>query len=158
MSDQILAKLQTSPTRRWMAVGMLMLLAFLLIYMGLGTQAAFGYKVFLGVVGLSALWMARGLHRSADIAINLTREGLTLSNGTTLAAMAEIDRVERGTFAFKPSNGFVVTLNSKPGRQWQPGLFWIMGRKLGVGGVTSPAEGKFMADTLAAALAKRATS
>ena len=65
------------------------------------------------------------------------------------ARMDEIDRVERGAFAFKPSNGFLVHLKKPGHRAWQPGLWWRMGRKLGIGGVTPAGQAKFMADMIA---------
>ena len=63
--------------------------------------------------------------------------------------------VDRGLFAFKPSNGFVVVLSQGGWRGWAPGLWWRLGRRLGVGGVTSAAQAKAMAEILSIEIARR---
>jgi hypothetical protein len=60
----------------------------------------------------------------------------------------QIRSVERGVFAFKPSNGFTIRLKSKAPAAWQPGLWWRAGRSVGVGGVTSSTPAKFMAEQI----------
>lgn len=69
--------------------------------------------------------------------------------GRPLALMEDIQEIERGMFALKPSNGFVVRLKTKAAPAWAPGLWWRTGRRLGVGGVTSAGAAKAMADLLA---------
>ena len=63
--------------------------------------------------------------------------------------------MDRGTFAFKPSNGFLLRTATKQPRLWKPGLYWRMGRRIGVGGITRAAEAKLMADVIAVRLAER---
>ena len=70
------------------------------------------------------------------------------SSGTVLARIDEIRSVVRGTFALKPSNGFTLVLNSKKPRAWMPGLWWRLGRRVGVGGVTNAGQAKFMAERI----------
>ena len=62
--------------------------------------------------------------------------------GPSLHNLKNIARVERGLFAFKPSNGFLILLNNPMSRAWHPGLWWRFGRRIGIGGVTPQAEGK----------------
>ena len=76
-------------------------------------------------------------------------EGLRDGNGRLLCRMDQIAGVDRGAFAFKPSNGFLVKLKEPMPRVWQPGLWWRLGRRIGVGGVTPAGQGKFMADMIA---------
>jgi hypothetical protein len=64
--------------------------------------------------------------------------------------------VDRGTFAFKPSNGFLLRTETRQPRLWQPGLYWRTGRRIGVGGITRAAESKALADLIAIKLAERA--
>jgi hypothetical protein len=40
-----------------------------------------------------------------------------------LARIDEIASLDRGTFAFKPSNGFLLRLSRKGTRVWRPGLW-----------------------------------
>jgi len=69
--------------------------------------------------------------------------------------VADIERVDRGVFAFKPSNGFLVRTREPSARAWRPGLWWRFGRRIGVGGVTSANQTKAMSEILAAMLAER---
>jgi hypothetical protein len=102
--------------------------------------------------------MARTMQRGTRGHIELLDTGLYFEDGRILAAMEDILRVERGVFAFKPSNGFVVTLQNKTERAWIPGLYWKFGTRVGIGGVTAPSEAKFMSDSLAVLLKARADS
>ncbi|MBL4559156.1 MAG: hypothetical protein JKP98_25190 [Rhodobacteraceae bacterium] len=71
--------------------------------------------------------------------------------------IAEIERVDRGALAFKPSGGFVLHLAAPGTAGWAPGLWWRVGRRLGVGGATNPMEGRAMADIIAVRIALRDT-
>lgn len=107
------------------------------------------------VLAAGALWLARGLARATRTQIILTRAGLHDGDGRVIAPMDNILGVERGAFAFKPSNGFLIVLSAPASSAWQPGLWWRVGRRVGVGGVTPSAGGRFMADALAALLVER---
>ena len=98
--------------------------------------------------GVVMLWQAERLRRSTTVTIELTATELRDSAGTVLARIDEVQSVERGTFAFKPSNGFTLVLNSKKPRAWLPGLWWRFGRRVGVGGVTNAGQAKFMAERI----------
>ena len=156
MSNSVIAKLEASPVRRGLALLVMMLLGFLLLYLAITTDASFFQKVFLVVVAAAVLWMARAMQRGTKGHIELRDTGLFFENGQCLGLIGDIIRVERGAFAFKPSNGFVVSLKQKTHRAWVPGLYWKFGTKIGVGGVTAPSDAKFMADTLAVLIAGRA--
>jgi hypothetical protein len=54
----------------------------------------------------------------------------------------------------KPSNGFTVVMETKQPRAWAPGLWWRVGRRVGVGGVTGASQTKFMAEQIALRLAQ----
>ena len=62
--------------------------------------------------------------------------------------MGNIASVDRGAFAFKPSNGFTVRLKSPAPRAWLPGLWWRLGRRVGVGGATPGKAARDMADVI----------
>ena len=156
MSDSVIAKLEASPVRRSLALLVMMLLGFLLVYLAITTDASFFHKVFLVIVAAAVLWMARAMQRGTTGHIELRDTGLFFENGQCLTLINEITRIDRGVFAFKPSNGFVVSLNQKTQRAWVPGLYWKFSTKIGIGGVTTPSDAKFMADTLAVLIAGRA--
>ena len=155
MSKSVIAKLEASPVRRGLALFVMMLLGFLLLYLAITTYASFFHKVFLVVVVAAVFFMARAMQRGTSGHIELRDTGLFFENGRCLTLIDDITRVERGAFAFKPSNGFVVSLTQKTHRAWVPGLYWAFGTKIGIGGVTAPSDAKFMADSLAVLIAGR---
>ena len=158
MSESVIARLKASPIRRGFGLCVMMLLGFLLLYLTVTIEAGFVHKLFLVGVAAAVLWMARTMQRGTRGHIELRETGLYFEDGRILAAMDDILRVERGVFAFKPSNGFVVTLQNKTERAWIPGLYWKFGTRVGIGGVTAPSEAKFMSDSLAVLLKARADS
>lgn len=150
-----LARLPASAPRRVLAGMILSTLALLLLWIAVTVPAGAGWRLAMGAAGglvgiaLCAMWSGtRG-------ALELREEGLVLPNGRLLAAMAEIRGVDRGMFAMKPSNGFVLRLASARRPAWVPGLYWRFGRRLGVGGITEAGASRAMADILSIRLAGR---
>ena len=154
--DEVLSTLQASKPRRWFAVGVLSILGGMLIVLGFNTSAAgLGYQAFLLMIGVFALIEARRLWIATEQVLELTAAGLRLRDGEVLVAMDEIEGVDRGVFAFKPSNGFLLRTKTKGARVWAPGMYWRLGRRLGVGGVTTASQAKYMAEVISAVLAER---
>jgi len=154
MTDDVLAEIRPTFVRRFLAIGMLIALGAVLVYLGLGSSAAgFVLQVLFLALGVGALLLAERVRRATAVSLELTETGLRESGGRMICAMADIATVERGAFAFKPSNGFVIRLKAAAPRAWAPGLWWRFGRRLGVGGVTSSAQARFMADMIAMRLA-----
>ena len=88
------------------------------------------------------------MRRVTELTIELTETDLQDSSGMVLAQIDDVRSVQRGTFAFKPSNGFTPVLKIKKPRAWLLGLWWRIGRRVGVGGVTSAGQAKFMAERI----------
>ncbi|WP_108483402.1 hypothetical protein [Oceaniglobus ichthyenteri] len=154
MSD-IIAVVSPSPMRRVVGVGIMTALGGVMIYMGVVSAASFGGRVALLVFATVALWGAVHLWQSTLNRIELTDTELRTSDGILLARIDDITGIDRGTFAAKPSSGFVLKLahRHKPG--WAPGLWWRTPRRIGVGGVTGAGEAKFMAELLTERIAAR---
>jgi len=149
--DEVLATVAPSVIRRYFGVGVLMILGFVLIYIAFARPPElFGWRVFLIGLGALILWGAETMRRASAVSLILTRETLSSSDGRILARVQDIASVDRSFFAFKPSNGFLVTLKTRQERTWVPGLWWRFGRRVGVGGVTSARETRFMAEILTA--------
>jgi len=146
--DGIYALVQASPARRVFAYGVLFLLGALVVYVTLVQPPALHWMVFMLGFGFLMLWQAERLRRATMHVIELTDTELRDSSGRVLARIDEIHSVERGTFAFKPSNGFTLVLQTKKPRAWMPGLWWRYGRRVGVGGVTNAGQSKFMAERI----------
>ena len=85
----------------------------------------------------------------------MTKTELRTSDGLLIAKVSDIRSLDRGVFAFKPSNGFMLRLNVKTPRRWRPGVWWSLGDRIGVGGVTSAHQTKAMAEILSAMIAQR---
>lgn len=155
--SEVLATVSASLPRRAFGIGVLLCLGGILISVGLrGGHEVLFWQAFLLVFGAIVLWLARHMWRATAQSIRLTEEGIFDSAGRELALIDQIAGVERGTFAIKPSNGFVVVLKAPRGRAWAPGLWWRAGRRVGIGGVTAAGQTKFMAEMLTALLSQRA--
>ncbi|WP_417243036.1 hypothetical protein [Celeribacter sp.] len=145
--------LHPSPIRRVFAAVMMLFLGALLVYVALSTGTMpFFWQLVLFAFGVAALYSAMKAWSATSTHLVLTQDALEEFEGRVLCRIDEIEKVERGAFAFKPSNGFVVVLKSKAPRAWAPGLWWRFGRRIGVGGVTPAGETKAMADILASRL------
>ncbi len=156
MQDEILTTIRASGPRRAFGVVVLGLLGAFLIYVALGLPGGdLRWQVFLLVFGGLVLWLAHRMWRATGTVIELTEAELRCSDGTVIARVDQIRSLDRGTFAFKPSNGFMLRLSDKAPRAWYPGLWWRLSRRVGVGGVTSAAQTKAMAEIIAAMIAQR---
>ncbi|MEL7011741.1 MAG: hypothetical protein AAFO72_00520 [Pseudomonadota bacterium] len=156
MSDEVITTLYASPSRRYLGIVMLLLLGGLLIYTALAHPPdELGWQAFLLGMGAVFLWVSERMRQATSRGVELTENGLRGSDGEVIASIDDIHSVDRSIFVFKPSNGFVVRLNRSAPARWMPGLWWRMGKRIGIGGVTPGGGGKVMADMLAAMLLKR---
>jgi len=144
-----IAILQASAARRIFAYGAVFMLGAMLILLAFLQPPAFGWQVFLVVFGAGALIVAERLRRATRMALILTETQLLDSSGLVVVTLDNIRSVDRGAFAFKPSNGFVLRLHRGLPRAWAPGLWWRYSTRIGVGGVTSSGPAKFMAEQIA---------
>lgn len=154
-SEEILAEVKTASGRRIFGVVMLVLLALMTGYIALFHPPKLGYAIFLLVIAGLSIWQALRLQAAGAVDLRLTQSGLFDSSGACLAMFDDIAAVDRGMFAFKPSNGFLLKLKAPGPRAWRPGLWWRIGRRIGVGGMTSAPQTKIMADILAAMIMER---
>ncbi len=154
---EVLMVLRASTGRRVLGVGALAGLGLMLVYLALVQLPQPGWLFFmLGTGGLS-LWLAERMWRATARQLELTRDGLRSSDGRMIAPLADVAAIERGVFAFKPSNGFLIRLHGKGPNAWQPGLWWRLGRRVGVGGVTPSSQAKVMAELMSELAAAGAT-
>lgn len=154
--QEIYARITPSTPRRVFAVGVLGGLGVLLELLAfLRPPASFPLQMLLVLLGVVALVGCVRMLNATSRGLVLSDAGLSDTEGRLVAALDTIEKVERGVFAFKPSNGFVLLLKSPMPRAWEPGLWWRLGRRVGVGGVISGAEGRQMADLIAARLVSR---
>ena len=148
--------LSVSPVRRALGTGLLVVLGVLVLWVAFDQPPeAPGWRLFLVAFGAGAIWLAVRLWNATAVGLRLTEEALVDTAGRLLAQVDDIERIDSGVFAVKPSNGFTLRLRKPAARAWAPGLWWRIGRRVGVGGVTNRDEARLMADMLAAMLSNR---
>ena len=148
-ANPVLAELRISEARRLLAVVSLTLLGAILVYHGLSSpERGMGVRAFAIVLGTGCLWQAWQRYANPKNVVILTEEGLFDNAGDLVCTIGNIGSVDRGLFAFKPTNGFLIRLRKSESFRWTPGLYWRLGKRVGVGGATRSAEAKVMADIL----------
>ncbi|WP_099827012.1 hypothetical protein [Oceaniglobus indicus] len=152
---EIVATVTPSPFRRIFGAGIVGLLGAILIWIGLATAPSTGWRFVMLASGAAIIWCAIRLWQATAHRIELTSDELRDTSGRLRVQIGDMASIDRGTFAFKPSNGFVVVMKAAQPRGWAPGLWWRVGRRIGIGGVTSSTEAKFMAEQLALRIAAR---
>lgn len=148
--DRVLARLRPSPPRRVAAIGTFACLGVLLMWLGVNAQGGIIARVLFVGMGAAVIYLADVIRRSTDDGLELTRSELRTEKGVVLARIEDIEKVDRGTFAFKPSNGFLIRLKTRGSGGWVPGIWWRRGRYVGVGGVVPGGQAKAMAEIMTA--------
>ncbi|QIE57044.1 hypothetical protein G5B40_17320 [Pikeienuella piscinae] len=110
---------------------------------------------FMALSTIGLLLLGRALFLTDAARLIFDGERLVDDSGAEICRLDEIERIERGFAFFKPSSGFVLKLTEPRPRGWSPGLWWRLGRRVGVGGATPSRAGRHMADALSGALAMR---
>ncbi|SFD45565.1 hypothetical protein [Roseivivax sediminis] len=149
-AGEVLVVVHASAPRRWMGIVALAGLGTLLAALAIGTPMAFLWRLVFLAGAAGAIAGAAAMHRATQAVLELTREELRERGGLVLARIEEVERVDRSMFAMKPSNGFLLKLSRPQTRVWRPGLWWRLGRRVAVGGVTAGAQTRPMADIIAA--------
>lgn len=153
--DEVLARIVPSTGRRLLGIGMLSFLAFLVLYVAITTPPSVGWQLFLIALGAVSLMIANTMRKSTRNTLELTRTELRDDTGTILAKVEDIISIDRGAFAFKPSNGFLLRLTRPHPKDWRPGLWWRASTRIGVGGMTPMRSTKYMAEIIAIMIAER---
>ena len=154
--DNPLLTVRPSPARLWFSVIALGGLGALMLWIALAhPPAALGWRAFLLVGGAAIGWGAMRLVRLQDRALVLTGLALIDSQDGEICRIDDIAQINRGVFAVKPARGFALSVGQRGPRRWVPGMWWRIGRSIGVGGMTGAAETKLMAEMIEAMVAVR---
>ncbi len=156
-ADEIITELRISALRRVAGVVTFLALSVVLLWVSVQRPPILYLQILMIAGGIGALFGARAVWRSGADAVVLTAAGLHDTQGTPIAPIEEIEAVDGGFFAFRPSNGFTVRLRTGASLQWRPGLWWRIGRRIGVGGMTPRQSGKLMSNLLGDMIKERAT-
>ena len=140
-----------SPVRRGIGVGVQVALGLILLYVGFTAppQVLFWQVFLIGLGALSLLAASRSWQATSG-AVVLRADGLWTDDGQPIAPLDDISKVDRALFTMKPSNGFLLFTRTALGRRWVPGMWWRVGRRVGIGGMLPGAQAKLFSDTLAA--------
>jgi len=149
IDDDVLIAIAPSFVRRWVGVICLGLLGLLIISLCFSDAGGIWPVIFL-ILGCASIFAGDKFRRASNDTIELTRDELRTGSGRVLARIDNVKEVERGAFAFKPSNGFLVRLKEPEGKGWAPGIWWKRGTLLGIGGVIAGGQTRAMADVLKA--------
>ncbi|MCY3879053.1 MAG: hypothetical protein OXF74_07725 [Rhodobacteraceae bacterium] len=149
------AELKPSPLRRHFGIGALALLGCVLAYVSFTAGKTLPASMTLAIAAVLSVFVSIKMYAATRVSLLLSNDGIRTSEGELVAGLDNIQKVERGMFAFKPSNGFLLVLHSPMPRSWNPGMWWRFGRRIGIGGVTHRAEGKAMADAVTLLLQAR---
>ncbi len=150
MNNDDIVRLAASRPRRAIMLVMLAVLGALLVMLGFTTPSdQLAFKALFLVLGLGFLALLPNVYRGSNRYLVLREAGLFDENDNLLVPVENVRAVERGAFAFKPSNGFLLRLKTAQPRSWVPGLWWSQGKRFGVGGVISAGEAKSAAEVLA---------
>jgi len=151
-----LARLEVSPSRRTVGVALQGGLGLFLLYIvAARAGGALWGGLVLAAAGVAMLWFSWRFWRATEGALVLTTEGLFDGSGRKFCGFADIEKVDRGFFAFRPSSGFVILCKTPMARGWAPGLWWAFGHHLGIGGATGRQASKQMADIISVMLTER---
>ena len=154
--DDVIVKLEPSLGRRWFGAIALGMLGLSLIWVTFSRPPdGLFLKIIVPVIGALFIWQAQWNLRVTKHGLYLTKEGLFDGQNEQVCALYNMAEVDRGVFAFKPSNGFLVRLHEAEPKGWAPGLYWCLGRRLGVGGATHPAQNKQLAQAIEVLIMER---
>lgn len=156
-ADPVLAELHPSAPRRLLGVAILAALGLSMLWMVLTAPTlGFGWRIFVLLGAALSIWLAvRMWQTTGGPGLVLTRTVLRDDRGHVIARVEDMLSVDRTVFAFKPAGGFTVVTRTPGARGWAPGLWWRLGRRIGVGGITHKHEGRYMADILTDMIASR---
>lgn len=154
-TTEVIARLEPNPARRMVTAGMFYGVGALTLAGAMAQRPGAAQTVALLAIVAGCVYMGRWSWQATQPSLLFTEDGLFEEGGRQLASFDQIASVDRSTFSFKPTNGFLIRLTEKRPAAWAPGLWWRLGRSIGVGGVFSGAEARLMADQIALALVSK---
>jgi hypothetical protein len=154
--DEVIGVITPHQGRRILGAGLIGVLGVILLSVAVRFPPVdIPWLIFLIVLGIGCIVLSWKLWEATATTIELTRLELREAGGRIICTLDNIESVDRGFFAYKPSNGFLVRLHAPVGRVYAPGLWWRAGRRVMVGGVTSGSQAKSVADLITILLVER---
>ena len=154
--DEVLFGLYASPLRRLIGTGTLALLCLVVLNYGYEKFITGGGGLLPILLALAGLYGALRFWQASRTGLELTPSELRESGGRRIARVEDIVSVEREAFAvIKPANGFVIATRESQPAAMLPGIWWRLGKRIGIGGLTGAGEGKAMVELLRELIRRR---
>lgn len=147
--ENLTARVDISPWRAWGAIFAISALCVILLTRGLFGDATLPAQILSAACIMGSVLIIIAILRRRNSSLYLTQRGIEDPDGRIICAAENIASVDRGAFAVRPSNGFVVRLKEPQKFDWQPGLWWRYGTRMGIGGLTSGPQSRAMSGILA---------
>lgn len=147
--EVIIAQMYVSPVRRAIGVVLQVAMGITLVFIAAARPPTSPLYIFL-LLGIGGILLVGGWRfwKATSLGIVLTDTNIRDTSGTIICKLADIEKIERGTFALKPANGFTLKMTTTQSRSWAPGLWWRMGKMVGIGGATNRNAAKAMAEAI----------
>jgi len=148
-------RVAAAPARRLFALAIVWGLGGLLVALVLSRPFPVGWATMLIGFGGAVLALAEAMRRATARVLLLDGQGLREEGGRKIVAWSELAGIERGVLAFKPSGGLTLVLHAPAPPAWAPGMWWRLGRRVGVGGVLQRHALRALGDAMLAEMALR---
>lgn len=156
MTEKILAKIEINQARRWLGIIMVSFVGLLCLYVVIAAPNRVPWVMFvMTLIAAGFLWFAYSMYRATTDTLILSETSLTTGSGYLLCQIDDIEKIDRGFFAMKPSNGFTLYVKQNAPLKMVTGVWWRLGKRIGIGGTTNPAQAKEMANVISVLIAKR---
>jgi hypothetical protein len=152
----VLARLDASQPRRIIGVVVQAALGVVIISLAVSfPREQMSLRLTMLILGGLVFGGAYLTWRATVVGLVLTASGLWDDKGRLLAEFDNMREVSRGAFALKPSHGFSLVLYKGMEFAWVPGLWWRIGKRVGIGGVTPSQPARYMAEIISARIVAR---
>ncbi|MEM0977526.1 MAG: hypothetical protein AAGJ34_08330 [Pseudomonadota bacterium] len=130
-----------SAGRYWFGIACLSLPALFIVFaLSQGVVTRLWAMGFLMAIASAFLWAAYRMYSVPRAGLLFDGRVLRTEDGLVVAALTDIDVVQTGIFAMRPSNGFSLIMKEADHLPTRPGIFWRQGKMIGIGGILAAAE------------------
>ncbi len=135
-NEKPLAIINPPTIKRYFFTILSLILSVLLLYEGFAIYFASGERLGFILVGLLLSGLTYLFYFNTGKALILYHDRMVSTDGELLFELHNISSIENGLFSFKPSNGVLFHLKEPMPSKWKLGLWWRIGKRVGIGGCT----------------------
>ncbi len=104
--------------------------------------------LFVYVLAMLTLFGCFKFYQNTREELLLYEDRVASSSGELLFEVSNVKSIDNSLLSFKPSNGALIYLKSPMPMKVHYGLWWRVGKKVGIGGCTNRAEVNVMVDII----------